>query len=247
MIRKLALHIWGLRMLDLGNVNVAYGRRPVIHNMHLKVGEGEAVSVLGPNGAGKTTLLRAISGMIPVKTGSIRLNSQELANASPNAVARHGVMHVAEGRRLFGNMTCRENLMLGGYMRSGPAVNQDFRRLLDVFPEIEPKLDVRAGALSGGQQQMLAIARGLMSRPKILMLDEPTIGLSPLVVQRLKTVLTSSAREFFGSLLLVEQDLSLALAVTSRVYVIRNGRIVHEGAVQNIQRENLVEQYFGVA
>jgi branched-chain amino acid transport system ATP-binding protein len=234
-------------MLEVHDLAVFYGRRPAIQDVALRVDDGESVAILGPNGAGKTTLLRAISGMVRPDRGRICLRGADVTHLRPERLALRGIMHVAEGRRLFRNMTCRENLMLGAFARKPAEARDDLAGLVRIFPELEPKLDLPAGSLSGGQQQMLVIARGLMSRPDLLLLDEPTVGLSPLIVQRLQTILKESARQFFRSLLVVEQNLTLVLSVASRAYVMRNGRIVHEGATADARFDRLAQEYFGIA
>ena len=214
------------RDLRLDGVRASYGRVEVLHGIDLHVQPGEAVSLLGSNGAGKTTLLRAISGLKDISHGSISFGEQSLLEVRPSAMVGLGIAHVPEGRQLFLRQTVRENLLLGA--RRGDGVDRVLPRIIEVFPILGTKFDQRSSELSGGQQQMVAIGRALMSRPDLLLLDEPTLGLSPVMVEELANALVA-LRDDGLSMLLVEQNVHLVAAVTSRTYVLQRGRNVLEG------------------
>ena len=214
------------RQLRLDGVRASYGRVEVLHDVALNVQPGEAVSLLGSNGAGKTTILRSISRLKAISHGSITFGDQSLLGVRPSAVVAVGIAHVPEGRQLFLRQTVRENLLLGA--RRADDVDRLLPRIIDVFPILGTKFDQRSSELSGGQQQMVAIGRALMSWPDLLLLDEPTLGLSPFMVQELANALVA-LRDDGLSMLLVEQNVHLVAAVTSRTYVLQRGRIVLEG------------------
>ena len=216
----------------------------VLNRVSLQLEEREAVAVLGANGAGKSTLLRTISGLLPPRSGSVRLFGDEVAGVAPHRIALRGVAHVPEGRQIFVRQTVAENLLLGG-MGSD---RQDERReqLLEVFPVLREKLAQHAGELSGGQQQMLAIARGLMSSPSLLMLDEPSLGLSPKLVDELGELLRRIRSELGVTLLLVEQNAAVAAGVADRAYVLRLGCVVlEESAEEVLGSEQVLSAYLG--
>jgi branched-chain amino acid transport system ATP-binding protein len=237
-------------LLEVDALSVAYGAVEVLWDVSLAVRSGEIVALIGANGAGKTTLLRAISGAIPSRGGRIRLRGHDLTGAPPDARVRHGIAHVPEGRQLFAGMTVRENVRMGAYARADRRVRatleSDLARVFALFPVLAERRDQLAGTLSGGEQQMCAIARGLMTRPALLLIDELSLGLAPVVVDRLIEALRA-VHEAGTTLLLVEQDVLTALDLASRGYVTANGRVVLEGASGELRDTDLVrEAYLGL-
>jgi branched-chain amino acid transport system ATP-binding protein len=213
-------------MLQLDDVRVRYGAIEAVKGISFSVGEKEVVTLVGANGAGKSTTLRAISGLIRPASGSIRLQGDPIDGLPAHRIARAGVGHAPEGRRVFARLTVRENLELGAFSRGkGVDLAPDFERVHTLFPILEERERQAAGTLSGGQQQMLAIGRALMGRPRLLMLDEPSMGLAPLVVERIFEVIGEINRQGIA-VLLVEQNAQMALAVASRGYVLESGEIV---------------------
>ena len=218
-------------LLELDKLVAVYGKVEALKGLSLKVEEGEIVTLLGANGAGKSTTLRAISGLMRPASGSIAVNGRSITGLSPDAIVKLGVAHVPEGRRVFPGLTVRENIVLGGSNRrraSRAELEGDAESMFAIFPEIEPFADALGWTLSGGQQQMVAIARGLMSRPKLLLLDEPSLGLAPLIVQQVYKVIAEIRRQG-TTVLLVEQNAHMALSVADRGYVLETGRLVTEG------------------
>jgi branched-chain amino acid transport system ATP-binding protein len=230
-------------LLELHNVEARYGPVKALHGISLRVGEGELVAVLGANGAGKTTTLRAISGTVR-RSGEVVFAGQRLSRR-PEATARAGIAHVPEGRGTFGELSVWENLRLGGYTRRGN-VKHEARRVFEFFPQLESRRDQQAGTLSGGEQQMLALGRAMMARPKLLLLDEPSLGLAPIVV----TVIFEALERMKGadgmSVLVVEQNASLALAHATRAYVLEVGKVVVEGTGDELRtNESVRRSYLG--
>ena len=231
-------------MLEVEGLNAGYGHVEVLWDVDLSVGEGEVVALVGSNGAGKSTLLRALSGMIRPTGGEARLDGRSLVGLRPEQVVDLGIAHVPEGRRLFPGLTVRENLLVGAYSRRGRA---DIDRALELFPRLRERLDQLAGSMSGGEQQMCALARGLMSSPRLLMIDELSLGLAPNLVETILDRL-AEIRNDGTALLLVEQDVDAALRVADRGYVLENGRIVAAGASDELLSDERVrEAYLGVA
>jgi branched-chain amino acid transport system ATP-binding protein len=224
-------------MLRLESVQGGYGRVRVLWEVSLRVAEGEIVALIGPNGAGKTTTLRAISGLLPVTGGRIEFDGRAISGTRPHRIVALGLCQVPEGRRLFAGLTVLENLELGGYLgrRSGAAPAR-MAEVFQLFPRLAERQHQHAGSLSGGEQQMLAIGRGLMSGPRCLLLDEPSLGLAPLVVKEIGRII-AAIRERGTTVLLVEQNASLALRLADRGYVMENGRIVLEDTGTRL-REN---------
>jgi branched-chain amino acid transport system ATP-binding protein len=235
-----------MSLLTLSGITGGYGPVQVLHGVDLAVDEGEAVVVLGANGAGKTTMLRAICGMIAVK-GAITFDGAQVGGKGPAAMARLGVAHVPQGRGTFSDLTVDENLRLGAYARRDGDVVGDLERWYGAFPRLSDRRDQTAGSMSGGEQQMLAIARALMSRPRLVLLDEPSLGLAPLVTQELFQRLAELNRELGVAMLVVEQNAMLALGVASRGYVLETGSIVASGTSEELQSNDEVRRaYLGV-
>ncbi len=237
-----------MALLEVDAIDAAYGRIRALQGVSLRVEAGEIVTLIGANGAGKTTTLRAISGLVKPTKGAIRFAGEDLSRDTPDRIVRRGVGHSPEGRRVFARMTVRENLELGAYTRSSASeIAHDFDRVLTIFPRLKERIAQKSGTLSGGEQQMLAMARALMSRPKLLMLDEPSLGLSPILVQTIFGVI----REINTSgttVLLIEQNARQALSIATRGYVLEVGRIVHEDTAANLMASEAVRAaYLGGA
>jgi branched-chain amino acid transport system ATP-binding protein len=223
-----------MALLELDNVEARYGRIRALCGISLRVEEGEIVALIGSNGAGKTTTLRTISGLLRTSGGTVRFDGKGLGERSPDAIVRLGVGHAPEGRRVFPRMTVQENLELGAYTRTeGPQIAADLERVLTIFPRLRERLEQKAGTLSGGEQQMLAIGRALMSRPRLLMLDEPSLGLAPLLVQTIFGVIRE-VNAAGTTVLLIEQNARQALALAARGYCLANGKIVYEDTAANL-------------
>jgi branched-chain amino acid transport system ATP-binding protein len=235
-------------LLDVAALDVAYDEVQVLWSVSLEVRRGEMVALIGSNGAGKTTLLRAISGVAPVRRGHVRLRGEDVTAMPPDARVRAGIAHIPEGRQLFAGMTVRENLMMGTYARRDDRTEwaADLRTVFALFPVLEERQRQLAGTLSGGEQQMCAIGRGLMTRPALLLIDELSLGLAPVLVDRLVDALRA-IHASGTTLLLVEQDVLTALEVAQRGYVIANGRMVLEGPSAVLVETDLVrEAYLGL-
>lgn len=234
-------------MLNVHGVEIAYGKVRAVQGVDLGVDPGEIVSLIGLNGAGKSSLLRAIAGLNRVQAGHIEFEGKPVHNLAGPEVARRGIAMVLEGRSTFKHMTVRENLILGGYMRKDMSeFNADMARMVERFPALKARLAQPAGTLSGGEQQMLVIARALLTRPRLLMLDEPSLGLAPLIVADIFRLIRELNREGM-TILLVEQNAHQALALSHRAYVMETGRIVLEGKGEELARDERVRQaYLGV-
>ncbi|HEX3463023.1 MAG TPA: ABC transporter ATP-binding protein [Candidatus Elarobacter sp.] len=235
-------------MLEVDRLVARYGRITALEDVSLTVGEGEIVTLIGANGAGKTTTLRTISGLVRPAAGTIRFAGREITRLAPNEIVRAGISHSPEGRRIFPRMTVRENLELGAYTRRAkPEIAEDLERVLAIFPRLKERYDQKGGTMSGGEQQMLAIARALMSRPRLLLLDEPSLGLSPKLVQTIFEVIRDiSARG--TTILLIEQNARQALAVAARGYVLEVGRIAQSGPAAELAASEAVRAaYLGGA
>jgi branched-chain amino acid transport system ATP-binding protein len=233
-----------LSLLELHAVEARYGPVRALHGVTLDVDEGELVSVLGANGAGKTTTLRAVSGTVRA-TGDIVLDGQRVTRRGPEAMARLGVAHVPEGRGTFGTLSVLENLRLGAWTRRG-AVDGDLRRVFAFFPRLEERRDQQAGTLSGGEQQMLALGRALMARPRLLLLDEPSLGLAPLVVREIFEALSKLNADDGTTIVVVEQNAVLALRHAARAYVLETGRVVLGGPAEELRaNESVRRSYLG--
>ena len=235
----------GEALLTVSGLTAGYGPVEVLHGIDFTVGEGEIVVILGANGAGKTTTMRAVSGMIP-RSGSIEFEGSDIAGAKPDAILRAGVSQVPQGRGTFTDLTVEDNLLAGGYSVKG-SVDDDLGRWFDVFPRLEERRHQKAGSLSGGEQQMLAVARAMMSRPKLLLCDEPSLGLAPLITKELFRVLGTLRDEHGMSLLVVEQNAGMSLALADRAYVLETGTIVATGTGDELLADDTIkEAYLGV-
>lgn len=233
-----------MTLLHAEGLTAGYGPVTVLHGIDVTVDEGEIVVMLGANGAGKTTTMRAISGTIP-RSGSLRLSGTDIATMAPDAIVRLGVAQVPQGRGTFPELTVEDNLMAGAITRRDSAgVQADVRRWFEQFPRLAERRTQRAGSLSGGEQQMLAIARALMSRPKLLLCDEPSLGLAPLITQELFEVIGRLNREDGLSVLLVEQNANLAMHMATRVYLLETGRIVASGSAAELSADDTIRKAY---
>lgn len=233
-------------MLEVCDLQVNYGSIRALNGITLNVNEGEVVALIGANGAGKTTLLNSISGFLRPEQGSIRFCGQEIQGLAPNAIVARGIVHVPEGRSILTRMTVIENLEMGAYSRKDPAeVNRDLSKILQWFHRLEERKNQLGGTLSGGEQQMLAIGRALMARPRILLLDEPSMGLSPMIVKEVFQII-SEINMAGTTLLLVEQNARLALRAANRGYVMENGFLIFQESAARLMESPLVkEAYLG--
>ncbi|HLO35650.1 MAG TPA: ABC transporter ATP-binding protein [Candidatus Deferrimicrobium sp.] len=234
-------------MLELADVHVRYGNIRALQGVSLRVDQGELVALIGSNGAGKTTTLRAISGLLRPTQGTITFEGADIANAATDRIVGLGISHCPEGRRIFGSLTVAENLRLGAVSRSdAAAVAADLEAVFQLFPLLKERLRQAGGTLSGGEQQMLAIGRALMSRPRLLLLDEPSLGLAPLIVEHVFATIAELKRQG-RTILLVEQNVHQALDIADRAYVLETGRTTLEGPAGVLRHDPKVEQsYLGV-
>ena len=233
-------------LLAVSGLVAGYGGADVLRGIDLEVGEGEIVAILGANGAGKSTLNRTMSGVLRARRGAVRFAGHAIERARPAEIVAHGLIHVPEGRRVFPNLTTRENLDLGAYRRGRARRQQNREKVFVIFPRLAERQSQRAGTLSGGEQQMLAIGRGLMAEPKLLILDEPSLGLSPLLVEELFALIKRINAQGIA-LLLVEQNVMQSLEVASRAYVLDNGAIVLQGSAAAVRDDpNLKRAYPGM-
>ena len=215
-------------MLEIEDLHVFYGEIHALKGISLTVDAGEIVALLGNNGAGKTTTLRAVSGLLPARGGDIRVDGDTIVGRLPHEIVLRGIAHVPEGRRIFNQLSVLENLLMGGYARTDRRLGSDLERVLELFPRLRERRDQVAGTLSGGEQQMLAIGRALMARPRLLLLDEPSMGLAPVLVEQIFETITDINRQ--GTpILLVEQNAARALSIANRGYVLETGTVVLEG------------------
>ena len=233
-------------LLHVRGLTAGFGAGPVLFGVDLDLRAGELVALIGANGAGKSTLLGVLSGLLPATSGTVVFDGRDVTNARPERLVAAGLAHVPQGRRLFASLSVEQNLRLGAYLRRDRDVDADLGRVLDYFPALRDKLQRDAGTLSGGEQQMVAIGRGLMGRPRLLMVDEPSLGLAPNVVERVVDVARAINRDG-TSILLVEQDVLVALEVADRGYVLENGQIVLSGPAAELSRNPDIQRaYLGV-
>ena len=233
-------------LLSVDNLSAGYGKIRALHGVSLRVPQARIVCVLGANGAGKTTLMRALSGLLPVSEGQTIFDGQSIANVPAEALVRRGIAHVPQGRMVFAQLTVRDNLVLGGYTRPAAEVRDDIDRVLGYFPRLKERITSRAGTLSGGEQQMLAIARGLLAKPRLLMLDEPSMGVAPILKDAIFETLRDIRDRENLTLLIVEQDADIALDISDEGYVIETGRVVMQGpAAELAGNEDIRRAYLG--
>ena len=231
-------------LLEVRNLECLYGPIMALRGVSLDVPEGRIVAVLGANGAGKTTLLKTVSGIMDPAKGDIRLASASIARGDPDRIVRKGIVHVPEGREMFPLLSVGENLAMGAYTRRDGGVGEDREMVFEYFPILKERLRQSAGTLSGGQQQMLAIARGIMARPRIMLLDEPSLGLSPLLVGDIFAILRRLNEERGVTMLLVEQNARVALDVAHYGYILELGRTAMEGPAEQLKRSKDVQEFY---
>ena len=233
-----------MAMLEIKDLQVYYGVIQAIKGISFTVNEGEISALIGANGAGKTTILHTISGLIPAKTGSVKFMDKELTKTAPHKIVQMGMAHVPEGRRIFQELSVYENLKLGAYTRKDKAeIEQSLQTVYGRFPRLEERKKQVAGTLSGGEQQMLAMGRALKSRPKIILMDEPSLGLSPLLVSEIFDII-KSINESGTTVLLVEQNAKKALSIADRAYVLETGNIVLEGGAKDLMNDDSIKKAY---
>lgn len=229
-------------MLSVENLNVSYGAIKALHGVSLKVPTGSIVTLIGANGAGKSTTLRALSGLVKCASGSIQYAGEEISKLPPNQIVARGLCHVPEGRMVFANLTVRENLRMGAYLQHDRKwIADQTRYVYSLFPRLKERENQAAGTLSGGEQQMLAIGRALLSKPKFLMLDEPSLGIAPLLVKAIFERIVEINREQGLTILLVEQNANLALDISTYAYVLETGKILLEGPSAQVKADPQVQ------
>jgi len=235
-------------MLEVKDIKTYYGNIQAIKGISLEISEGEIITLIGANGAGKTTTLMSISGIVPPKAGDIRFMGQPLKELSPNQIVALGISQVPEGRRIFPYLTVMENLDMGAFLRNDTHdIQKDVEYVFDLFPILAERRHQSGGTLSGGEQQMLAVARALMARPRLLLLDEPSLGLAPLIVKQIFKIIRKINQENKTTIFLVEQNANLALQVAHRGYVMENGRITLSDTSQNLlANEDVKKAYLGI-
>ncbi|MBP8858374.1 MAG: ABC transporter ATP-binding protein [Anaerolineaceae bacterium] len=234
-------------LLEVDNLNVYYGAIHALQGVSFNVEEGEIVTLIGANGAGKSTTLRTISGLLQPRTGSIKFKGKEISTTPAEQIVRLGISQVPEGRKIFAPLTVRENLMMGAYTRTDKnEIEQSMQRVFSSFPRLKERIDQLGGTLSGGEQQMLATGRGLMSKPSLLLLDEPSMGLSPILVEEIFRIIQEINKQG-TTILLVEQNALMALSISHRAYVLETGRIVLSGDAHEVAENPQVKSaYLGV-
>ena len=233
-------------MLKVSDINVYYGNIHAIKDISFEVAKGEIVSLIGANGAGKSTILKTVSGLLRTKTGSITFLDGDIRTAAPNHIVKLGLAHVPEGRRIFLQMTVQENLEMGAYTQKPTALSADLENVYERFPRLRERRRQVAGTLSGGEQQMLAMGRALMSHPTLLMLDEPSMGLAPILVEQIFDIIQELHRAG-TTILLVEQNAQMALSIADRAYVLETGRIVMSGTAKEMREDERVQKaYLGM-
>ncbi len=235
-------------MLEVQDLNVKYGVIPALKGISFSVGQGEVIALIGANGAGKTTTLRTISGLVKASGGSVKFEGKDITNMPAHEIVKLGISQVPEGRGVFPNLTVLENLHLGAYLRSDKAeIEKDLDVVYDIFPRLAERKVQAGGTLSGGEQQMLAIGRALMSRPKLLLLDEPSMGLAPIVVEGIFKVIRKINQESNTTILLVEQNAHMALLLSKRAYVLETGTITMEGDSKILCKDDRIKKaYLGL-
>lgn len=231
-------------MLKVENINISYGAIHAIHDLSLEVNNGEIVTLIGANGAGKTSTLRAISGLNQIKSGQITYDGKVISNIGAHKIVSYGLSQVPEGRRVFGDQTIEENLLLGAYLRKSKSeIKASMEEVFTLFPRVKERRKQLAGTMSGGEQQMLAIGRALMAKPKLLLLDEPSMGLAPIVVEEIFEII-KNIRKAGTTILLVEQNANAALQIADRGYVLETGSVVLEGLAQDLLHDDSVRKAY---
>lgn len=233
-------------MLKVNEINVYYGNIQALKGVSLEVKEGEIVTLIGANGAGKSTLLKTLSGLLKPKSGTIQYLDGSISGKAPQSIVKTGISHVPEGRRVFANMSVEENLELGAYLRKNTKeIRKDMEHVYELFPRLQERRKQISGTLSGGEQQMLAMGRAIMAKPKLLLLDEPSMGLAPLMVKNIFQIIEKVNREG-TTILLVEQNANMALSIADRAYVIETGKVVASGSASELQSsEQIKKAYLG--
>lgn len=233
-----------MTLLEINNVHSYYGGIHALKGVSLKVEEKEIVTLIGSNGAGKTTTLKSISGLVNIKEGSITFNGKTITNQKPHISAAEGIAHVPEGRRIFPRLTVRENLEMGAFdVKSKKVINERIERAFQYFPRLKERINQKGGTMSGGEQQMLAIARGLMSQPKIMLLDEPSMGLAPILVEQIFAIINELNNEGI-TILLIEQNANQALKISHRGYVIQSGTIIMHGDADKLLVDEQIKEAY---
>ena len=230
-------------MLKVNDINVYYGSIHAIKGVSFEVNEGEIVTLIGANGAGKSTVLKTVSGLLHSATGSVEFLGKNISGVAPHKIVKEGLSHVPEGRRIFLQMTVEENLDMGAFTQGGKNVDEDMARVYEQFPRLKERRKQIAGTLSGGEQQMLAMGRALMSRPKLLMLDEPSMGLAPILVEQIFDIIKLLHKEG-TTILLVEQNAQMALSVADRAYVLETGKITLSGTGEELIRSDEIRRAY---
>jgi branched-chain amino acid transport system ATP-binding protein len=236
----------GRSLLEVADIHTFYGNIEALKGISLRVNDGEVVTLIGANGAGKSTTLRSITGLSPPRAGTIRFREREITVTPPQDIVRLGISHAPEGRRIFARMTALDNLMLGAFLRRDDGIQDDLERVFRLFPRLEERRKQKAGTMSGGEQQMLAIGRALMANPDLLLLDEPSMGLAPILVERIYETIAEINRQG-TTILLVEQNANFALEISHRGYVLETGQIVlsdEAGALR--ENDDVRRAYLGV-
>ncbi len=235
-------------MLELKNLNTYYGNIQVLNDVNIKVSEGEIITLIGANGAGKTTTLMSISGIVPSRSGEILFMGKTVHTMSPDSIVALGISQVPEGRHIFPQLTVMENLAMGAFLRKdGERIKEDMDYVFELFPILTERRSQQGGTLSGGEQQMLAISRAIMARPRMLLLDEPSLGLAPIIVRQIFKIIRKINSEYGTTVFLVEQNANLALQIAQRGYVMENGRIVLEGSAEKLlSNEEVRKAYLGI-
>lgn len=231
-------------MLKIDNLNVHYGAIHALKGLNIEVNQGEIVTLIGANGAGKTSTLRAISGLIPISGGTVTYEGKKISNIPAHEIVSLGISHVPEGRRVFANMSVMENIELGAFLRKDKSgIKKDIEMVFDKFPRLKERMNQKAGTLSGGEQQMLAMGRGLMIRPKLMLMDEPSMGLAPLIVKDIFDIIRE-INSTGTTVLLVEQNAHMALSVANQAYVLETGNIVIKGNAQELLNDDSIRSAY---
>jgi branched-chain amino acid transport system ATP-binding protein len=232
-----------MALLEVDDIETYYGNIQALKGISLRVDEGECVTLIGSNGAGKSTTLRSISALTPVRTGEIRFRGKDIARMAPQDIVQLGISQSPEGRKCFSRMTVRENLDMGAYLRRDKEVDQDLDRVFDLFPRLKEREKQKAGTMSGGEQQMLAIGRALMARPTLLLLDEPSMGIAPILVERIYETIAEINRQG-TTILLVEQNANFALGVSQRGYVLETGKVALSNESSKLREDPEVQRAY---